>query len=219
MTPKQRLLAARFAYVTIVLLATLTQLDFSPDLAAAGQRLARAFTPSLGWRDAIDALRNLALFAGLGAVWVVTSVSGKVREEIHRATLVAVGLSVTVEGLQVFSPVRTASLVDVTTNTLGALAGALMVPLLIVEVRRAKGTRLYVGVPTVHAWLAAALGAGVALAAELTHWLLGLSIRWEAAATHALALGLGAWAAHRRLAPLTQALRGSTRARAAIFAY
>ena len=136
-----------------------------------------------------------------------------------QATLVAVGLSVTVEGLQVFSPVRTASLVDVTTNTLGALAGALMVPLLIVEVRRAKGTRLYVGVPTVHAWLAAALGAGVALAAELTHWLLGLSIRWEAAATHALALGLGAWAAHRRLAPLTQALRGSARARVAIFAY
>ena len=149
----------------------------------------------------------------------MTSISGKVGEEIWRATLVAFGLSVTIEGLQVFSPVRTASLVDVTTNTLGALAGALMVPLLIVEVRRAKGTRLYVGVPTVHAWLAAALGAGVALAAELTHWLLGLSIRWEAAATHALALGLGAWAAHRRLAPLTQALRGSARARAAIFAY
>ncbi len=36
---------------------------------------------------------------------------------------------------------------------------------------------------------------------------------------HGLALGLGAWAAHRRLAVLTQALRGSARARAAIFAY
>ena len=77
MTPRQRFLAARLAYVVIVLLATLTQLDFSPDLAAAGQRLARAFTPSLGWRDAIDALRNLTLFAGLGAVWVVTSISAK----------------------------------------------------------------------------------------------------------------------------------------------
>src|SRR5439155_5102188 len=49
MTPRQRFIAARLAYVVIVLLATLTQLDFSPDLAAAGQRLARAFTPSLGW--------------------------------------------------------------------------------------------------------------------------------------------------------------------------
>ena len=66
MTPRQRFIAARLAYVVIVLLATLTQLDFSPDLATAGQRLARAFTLSLGWRDAIDALRNLTLFAGLG---------------------------------------------------------------------------------------------------------------------------------------------------------
>ena len=113
MTPRQRFLAARLAYVNVVLLATLTQLDFSPDLGAAGQRLARAFTLSLGWRDAIENLRNLALLAGLGAVWVVTSVSGELRGEIHRATLVGLGLSVTVEGLQVSSPVRTASLVDV----------------------------------------------------------------------------------------------------------
>src|SRR5439155_76959 len=73
---------------------------------------------------------------------------------------------------------------------------------------------------TKQTWPAVAtVGAGLALAAELIHGILGLSIRWEAAATHALALGLGAWAAHRRLAPLTQALRGSARARAAIFAY
>jgi len=87
----------------------------------------------------------------------VTSISGKVGEEIWRATLVAFGLSVTIEGLQVFSPVRTASLVDVTTNTLGALAGALMVPLLIVEVRRAKGrwSHLRPGL-----WLAAVIEAG-----------------------------------------------------------
>ena len=160
MTSPQRFIAARLAYVVIVLLATLTQLDFSPDLAAARQRLVRAFTLSLGWRDAIDALRNLTLFAGLGAVWVVTSISGKVGEEIQRATLVGLGLSVTVEGLQIFSPVRIASLVDVTTNTLGALGGALIVALLIVEVRRAKGTPSYVGVPTL--LLAGACGLAVA---------------------------------------------------------
>src|SRR5437764_10870331 len=85
MTPRGRFLAVRLAYVAIILFATMTQLDFSPDLTAAGARLARAFTPSLGWRDAIDGLRNTVLFAGLGAVWVVTSRSGAVRAEIRRA--------------------------------------------------------------------------------------------------------------------------------------
>src|SRR5213078_3374988 len=103
LTPRTRFIAARLAYVAVVLVATVTQLEFSADLAAAAHRLARAFTPSLG-------LRNAALFGGLGVVWVVTSPSGRVRAEIWRATLVAFGLSVTVEGLQVFSPVRTASI-------------------------------------------------------------------------------------------------------------
>ena len=138
---------ARVAYVAIVLLATLTQLDFSPDLTAAAERLARAFTPSLGWRDAIDGVRNLALFGGLGAVWVVTSFSGKVRPEVVRATLVGFALSVTVEGLQVFSPIRTASIVDVTTNTLGTLGGAMLVAALIAMVIRARGARSYLGFP------------------------------------------------------------------------
>lgn len=280
----------------IVLLATMTQLDFSPDLAAAGQRLARAFTRALDWRDAIDGLRNVALFAGLGAVWVATSLSGKVREEARRATLVGLGLSATVEGLQLFSPVRTASFVDVGTNTLGALAGALALALLIAEVQRAKGARSYVGVPMVlvggayglavlcealtplfrsdrlagwggpfarlrqalqlavplslgevplldvllfapaaflsvmmlsergrsvkRVWpVVAGVGAGLAFVAELAHGTFAVRIRWEAAATHALALGAGAWAAQRWLPSLTQTLRGAERAGAACFAY
>src|SRR5881227_3533587 len=85
MTPEQRFRAARWGYVAVVLLATLTQLHFSSDLTAAGERLVRAFTPSLGWRDAIDGLRNTVLFAGLGAVWVVTSPSGAVRAGSRRA--------------------------------------------------------------------------------------------------------------------------------------
>lgn len=297
MTPRQRLLAVRYAYVAVVLLATLTQLDFSSDLAAAAGRLGRAFTPSLGWQDAIDGLRNVALFAGLGVVWLVTSVSGKVVEEIRRATWVGVGLSATVETLQVFSPVRNASIVDLGTNTLGALSGALLVALLFVAVRRTKGAPSYVGLPTflfagayglavlcealtplfgsaplpaiaggpvarlrtaLHfafplSWLevppldlllfapagflavmmlreagrnttrawpsVAGAGAALAFAAELAHGTFGLPIRWEAAATHAVALGFGAWAAHRSLAPLTQVLRGAVRARAILFAY
>ena len=177
MTPRQRFLAARWGYVVVVLLATLTQLHFSPDLAAAGERLARAFTPSLGWRDAIDGLRNTVLFAGLGAVWVVTSRSGNVRAEIRRATLVGLALSATVEGLQVFSPVRTASIVDVTTNTLGALLGAGGVALLIAAVVAAKGARSYLGVPTL---LVAGAYAGAALCEALTPLFGPAALPWTA---------------------------------------
>ncbi len=297
LTPRTRFIAARLAYVAVVLVATVTQLDFSPDLAAAAQRLARAFTPSLGWRDAIDGLRNAALFGGLGVVWVVTSPSGRVRAEIWRATLVALALSATVEGLQVFSPVRIASIVDVTTNTLGACGGALAMALLVTAVVRARDGHFLLGVPTfllagaytlavlcealtplfrsdrlpgveggpltlldtaldrsvpirpgevplldvllyapagflVVTWLiervgsgrrvwpaVAGVGAGLAFAAEFIHGAFGLSIRWEAAATHAVAVGAGAWAAQRWLPVLRTALRGWPRARAAIAAY
>src|SRR5207302_1582557 len=165
MTPEQRFRAARWGYVAVVLLATLTQLHFSSDLTAAGERLVRAFTPSLGWRDANDGLRNTVLFAGLGAVWVVSSRCGNVRAEIRRATLVGLALSATVEGLQVFSPVRTASIVDVTTNTLGALLGAGGVALLIAAVVAAKGARSYLGVPI---FLLAAAYGGAVLCEALT---------------------------------------------------
>ena len=297
LTPRARFIAARLAYVAVVLVATVTELHFSPDLAAAAHRLARAFTPSLGWRDAIDGLRNVALFGGLGVVWVVTSPSGRVRAEIWRATLVALALSATVEGLQIFSPVRTASIVDVTTNTLGALGGAGAMALLVTAVVRARDGHFLLGMPTflpagayalatlcealtplfrsdripdveggpltllyaaldrsvplrpgevplfdvllyapagflVVTWLiervgsarrvwpaVAGAGAGFAFAAELLHGTFGLAIRWEGAATHALAVGAGAWAAQRWVPPLRNALRGWPRARAALAGY
>ncbi len=298
MTPHRRLLAARAAYVAIVLLATLTDLEFSPDLAAAAHRLARAVIPSLGWRDAIDGVRNIALFAGLGTVWVVTSLSGKVRAEIARATLAALLLSVIVEGLQAFSPVRVSSIVDVTTNTLGGLLGAAATGVLMALVRRARGGRSYLGVPAfvpavayggavlcealtplfhsepltgisggplarLHTMLLlafplslgeiplldvplfvpagflavmmlgergraqrartwpvpAAAALLLVLAAHFLHGVFGVPIRWEAAATDALAVGSGAWLADRWLAPLTKSLRGPARARAALFVY
>src|SRR2546430_8691212 len=106
MTPEQRFRAARWSYVAVVLLATLTQLHFSPDLSAAAERLVRAFTPSLGWRDAIDGLRNTVLFAGLGAVWGGTSRSGNVRAEIRRAAGGRLALSASGGGVQGVSPVR-----------------------------------------------------------------------------------------------------------------
>ncbi|HXY70823.1 MAG TPA: VanZ family protein [Gemmatimonadales bacterium] len=159
MTPRQRFLAARLAYVGVVMLATLSDLHPSGDLAAAGQRLARAFDPSFGWRDVIDGLRNVALFAGLGAVWVVTSFTGRVRREVVVATVVGCVLSATVEGAQVFSPVRTASIVDLTTNTVGALVGAAVTAFLVFEVQRSRGARSYLGLPAT--LLAGAYGCAV----------------------------------------------------------
>jgi glycopeptide antibiotics resistance protein len=146
-TPRQRFLTARFAYVAIVLLATLTQLDFSPNLADAAVRLHRALAPTLGWRDAIDGLRNAVLFAGLGVVWVTTSLTGNVPREIRVATLTSFLLSATIEACQVFSPIRNASLIDVTTDTLGGLGGAMGTAAVLIALRNARQHRSYLGVP------------------------------------------------------------------------
>ena len=297
MTLRQRLLFARASYVAIVLVATLSDLRPSWDRAAAAERLARAFVLSLGWRDAVDGLRNVTLFAGLGGVWMVTSQTEDVRREILRAALVGIAISISVEGLQCFSPVRTASIVDLTTNAFGAVAGALAVAWLLAKTRRARGTRSYLGVPTFllgGAYAAAALcealtplfnsdqvpsadggplsrlrlmlraalpltgselrvldiplfapagflavmfiaeqggetrrawpwvalaGALLAVGLHVVHGMFGLPVRWEAAGLDAFAIVLGAWAANRWLAPLSQSLRGRSRARAAIFAY
>jgi glycopeptide antibiotics resistance protein len=296
MNPRSRFLAARLAYVAVVMLATLTDLHLSGDLGAAVGRFARAFEPSLGWHDAIDGLRNVALFAGLGAVWVVTSFTGRVRSEIRWATAAGFVLSATVEAVQVFSPVRTASVVDLATNTVGALAGAAGTWLLIVEVQRARGARSYLGLPATllaagyglavfaealvplfgsqplqgieggplaslqatlnlatfslgpwqlfdvvlflpagflavmalaelgrdarRVWTDVAwTGALVAFGAEVAHGAVRLPIHWGTVVLHAGAVAAGAWAAARWLAPLSRALRGASRARAAVVAY
>ena len=44
-----------------------------------GARLWRAVHPSFGFVDAVDALRNVALFAGFGAVWLASSGTRRLR--------------------------------------------------------------------------------------------------------------------------------------------
>ena len=175
MTHRHRLLAGRLAYVAVVLLATLTDLEFSGDMIAAGHRLTRAIAPSVTWADVVDGLRNVALFAGLGVVWVVTSLKGKVRDEIVWATVTGFGLSVMVEGLQVFSPVRIASIFDVTTNTVGAFIGALAIALAIAAVRGTKDAKSYLGIPA-FAW--ALPYGGAVLCEALTPLFHSEPIRW-----------------------------------------
>ena len=147
MQAHRRFILARTAYVAIVLLGTLTNLHASSDPHAVHARLLRALSPSFTWRDAIDGLRNVVLFAGLGAVWVMTSLTGHLRREVGRAGLVSLLLSTTVEALQLFSPIRNASIIDVTTNTLGGLAGAVATLVLLAAVQRSRRDKSYLGIP------------------------------------------------------------------------
>jgi glycopeptide antibiotics resistance protein len=138
---------ARGAYIAVILLATLADLHFDPSTAEMGFRLRRAFDLTLDMHDAVDAVRNIALFAGLGAVWVVTSPSGKVWRSTWHVTVIGFFLSVAVETSQLFSPVRESSIVDVTTNTVGAFLGAGSIIVLVLLVHAARHQKSFVGIP------------------------------------------------------------------------
>ena len=297
MSPRTRFITARLAYIAIVLLGTLVNLHASADVSAVHGRLVRALSPSLSWRDAVDGLRNTVLFAGLGAVWVVTSLTGRANREIERATLISLLLSTTVEALQLLSPVRTSSILDVATNTLGGFAGAAATVVLLTAVQHARREKSYVGVPmlliaipyalaaecealaplfhsaplpTVQggplsrlaialaaatpldwrevpvfdvvlfgaagfllvaqlrergrslqaAAFAVALGAALTVvASHIVHGAFSLAVRWEAVATDALSVAVGAWAAWRWLGPITREYRGAARSRLVMIAY
>lgn len=132
---------ARGAYIAVILLSTLAQLHFDPDPAMVAYRLRRALAPGMRPSDVVDGLRNLALYAGLGAVWVLTSPVGHVRRALTVAALVGAVLSVSVETMQLFSPVRTSSILDVMTNTGGAWGGAVVVALILAAVRASRQRR------------------------------------------------------------------------------
>lgn len=147
---------ARLAYVVVVLIATLSNLELDPTLADVPARLVRALdlTPRLS--DAIDAARNVLLFAGLGAVWVATSRLARPARTLLTLTIVSLLLSGCVEALQLFSPVRNASLIDVTTDTLGGLVGGLITLGAFAVIDEGARKRSYIGIPAV--MLAASYG-------------------------------------------------------------
>lgn len=156
---------ARLAFVGLLLLATLSSFDFSPDRADVAARLARALAPSLGASDAVDALRNLALFAGWGVVWMATAGAGPTLRQLGLAIGSGAAISLGVESAQLLSAVRNASLVDLLTNTLGTALGAVG---FIVLVRIAAGRRTarsFVGIPALT--FAAAYGAACFLEAAV----------------------------------------------------
>jgi glycopeptide antibiotics resistance protein len=140
--------AARVAYVAVVLLATLSELNFGEPLAPFSERLARAFALDISASDVVDGVRNVLLFAGWGLVWSITaSDDHRPLHTVFRATLTGMALSLAVETIQLFSPVRHASIADVATNTGGAFAGAVLTVLLLHATRAARSARSFVGVP------------------------------------------------------------------------
>lgn len=107
-TPGARLAAALLGYVALILLL----LTLSPFYLVPPATLA------LSWRVLPDDVAaNLALFLPIGFLYRLT------RGRRRTALLLGAGLSAGIETAQVFIPVRTASAVDLLTNTLGTALG------------------------------------------------------------------------------------------------
>lgn len=140
-------LPARAAFVGLLLLATLSSFDADPTASHVAARLGRALDPDVGARDAIDALRNLALFAGWGVVWMATCGAGRTARQLLLALGTGAAISVAVESAQLFSAVRNASLLDVLTNTIGTAVGAIAFVLLVRLAAGLRERKSFVGVP------------------------------------------------------------------------
>lgn len=140
-------LLARGGYVVVVLLATLTHFHFdsTPSMVAARWRHALVFASS--GADVIDAARNVLLFAGFGAVWLVTSPRTRPWRRVALITVAGCVLSACVETAQLFSARRTSSVNDVMTNTLGALLGAAGIVVMARLLARFEDRARAIGVP------------------------------------------------------------------------
>ncbi|HEX6533919.1 MAG TPA: VanZ family protein, partial [Gemmatimonadaceae bacterium] len=140
-------MAARAAYVCVVLLATLNHLHLDPDPGRTAIRLERALHWATRGIDVVDAARNVVLFAGFGVVFLVTTSAERPWRAVGRITLEGFALSVSVEAVQLLSRTRTSSINDVTTNTIGALLGAGSIVIAVHLLHRARGMRTVAGVP------------------------------------------------------------------------
>jgi VanZ family protein len=155
---------ARVFYLVILLIATLW--PFTPDFSRAliAERLARALAPTIQARDAIDGARNLVLFGGWGLVWAVTG-RGTLPRLLRNATITGLCVSVFVEAAQLLARDRNASILDVASNTAGALGGALALVLLALVVRSRRDEKSFLGLP------ALTFAGGYAMSCALETWI------------------------------------------------
>ncbi len=136
----------RVAYVAVIAIATLTEVGVSLG-AEVQQSLQGALRPALTPMAVVDGVRNVVLFAGWGAIWVASAPAGASLPILRNAVLTGALISASVESLQLFSTFRRPSVLDFATNTIGALAGGLVVLLAIRHARARKGARSFVGIP------------------------------------------------------------------------
>jgi glycopeptide antibiotics resistance protein len=144
--PFETRVVVRLAYVAIIAIATLTDVGF-PLGEQAQQSLDDALQTALTPMAVVDAIRNVVLFAGWGAVWAATAPAGAAAPILRNAVLTAALISASVESLQLFSTVRQPSIVDFVTNTGGALVGCVIVLSAIAYARAARNARSFVGIP------------------------------------------------------------------------
>ncbi|MDH3206130.1 MAG: VanZ family protein [Gemmatimonadota bacterium] len=153
-------LPVRLGYLGIILLATLSAFRIDLDPAAVAGRLQRMLRPTMSGVDVLDGARNLTLFAGWGLVWMLTSAPGRSWVVLRNAVLTGGGISLLVEVLQLLSDNRTASVLDLATNTGGALMGALVLVFIVLGLASRVDGRSFVGIPA--SLFALSYGAAVA---------------------------------------------------------
>jgi len=159
----------RIAYLGVLLLATLPPpvLDLSRE--GLSERWSGAFDLTFTGGDVIDAVRNVLLFAGWGAVWAASAPLSAARSAFLRTTVVATvvgaAISVAIESIQLLSPYRDTNIWDFITNTTGSALGAVVFLVLIRSVDRTRQDRSYVGLPAFI--LATGYGAAVLLEATI----------------------------------------------------
>lgn len=154
-------LATRLAYVALLAAATLAPFHFAYPAAGLSTGLANAFDFRYSTATAVDALQNVLVFAGWGALWATTSRPAPVALAIRGPALTGLAMSVMAETLQLFIPDRHASVLDVLTDTAGAVLGAATIAVAVHTAQRARDRKSYIGLPA-SAFAAAYLGAALA---------------------------------------------------------
>lgn len=130
-------------------------------MARVMERLRRALSPDLSGSDVIDGLRNAALFAGFGVTWAVSSQKRSAWRVVLESVAAALLLSGVIELVQLWSPRRTSSVLDVMIDTAGAFIGVTATAAVIAGVRRSRGRKSWLRMPT---WFLAGAYSGAVLA-------------------------------------------------------
>ena len=154
-------LTTRLAYVGVLAAATLAPFHFGFPPAGLAKTVANAFAFHYSVATAVDALQNVLLFAGWGALWATTSRPTPLPAALRGPALTGAAMSVVAEVLQVFLPDRRASVLDVLTNTAGAMLGAAAIAIAVQTAHAARQQKSYVGLPAI-GFAIAYLGAAAA---------------------------------------------------------